>query len=127
MSVTPPLLVWIPGPVRSVQSGGHGHWTARAGVVKAQRTKAHLLVSAACAKAGWLVGSDVPKIVTFAASVHNLMDDENLAYALKPTRDGLRDAGIIHDDSPRSGHVFHYVQEIDRKRPGVMVRVEPAG
>ena len=120
------LVVWIPGPVKSVMRGAHGHWQAKAGARKAQREKTKWFVLTEITRESWSCRASDPKRITFVASVHNLMDDDNLRAALKATRDGLRDAGIIDDDSPRSGHRFEYVQEIDRKRPGVMVRVERA-
>lgn len=42
------------------------------------------------------------------ARVWNLFNDDGLRAALKPVRDGLMDARVIHSDGPRSGHGFVY-------------------
>ncbi len=67
-------------------------------------------------QASWLAARDLillrslhldpraPKRITFCAYMGQRMDGDNLD--LKPYIDGLRDAGIIHDDSVTSGHVI---------------------
>ena len=65
-----------------------------------------------------------PKDIRFVAWVWNLMDDDGLRAAIKPVRDGLKDAQIIHDDGPKSGHRFSYDQAISREERGVWILVD---
>jgi hypothetical protein len=65
-----------------------------------------------------------PKRIRFTADVWNLMDDDGLRLALKPARDGLKDAWVVHYDRPRSGYTFQYFQVIHRSRRGVLIEAE---
>jgi hypothetical protein len=127
-----PLEVWIPGAIENPNNGALGglgrrgptgrRWNRRARARKFWRTTVQL----ECARALWRrrVDPTVPKHVTFLARVWNLFDDDGLRAALKGHRDGLRDAGIIDDDSPRHPHVFEYFQAIDRARRGVTLMIK---
>lgn len=89
----------------------------------------------------------VPKRVTVTAFVHNRFDShDGLRAALKPVIDGLGPrttkwrrvdgrvtpviglgADVISGDEDQLGNEFHYAQQIDRKRPGVLIEVEVLG
>lgn len=111
---------FIPGRLRNPLNGSHRHWATRFQWGKDWRTKTAFLILRERPR----YRADAPKRIAFRARVWSLFDDDGLRAALKPVRDGLRDAGIVHDDSPRSGHEFVYEQVVDRRRRGVEVRVE---
>ena len=116
--------VFVPGPLRNPLNGPHGHWSKHARWARTWRERTHQQL--------WLAlrGMDAadatcPKIVRFLAKTHNGVDDDNLRAMLKPCRDALKDARIIHDDAKDSGHVFVYEQMIDRGHRGVEITWEP--
>ena len=116
------LDLFLPGARSNPLNGSHRHWSVRARWAKTWRTKAHLLVGAARGARGF--DPATPKIIRFVANLWNLMDEDGLRASLKPTLDGLRDAGVIHSDGPNSGHLFVYGQRIDRAQRGVRILVE---
>jgi hypothetical protein len=60
--------------------------------------------------------------------VKRRLDDDNLQGAVKPFRDGLQDAGVIRDDSPRDGHAFEYEQVVAGDRlAGVWIEITLRG
>lgn len=124
------LLAWVPGQLSNPNNGSHKHWSVKAKTRKEWRKATFLCVLAAVRtrleqRAEWRYPADVPKVVVLTAFVWNLYDEDGLAAALKPCVDGLRDAKILHDDSPRSGHRIERRQVIDRKHRGVEVVIEP--
>jgi hypothetical protein len=65
-----------------------------------------------------------PKRIRFCAHVGRLMDLDNLDT--KPYLDGLRDAKVIHDDGPQTGHVIEApTQVLDHAWRGLVITVEP--
>lgn len=113
-----PGALWVPGRLVNPLNHRRG-WRAVWATSKTSRQRtAHAFVVY-----GPEVAPETPKIVTFTANVGAEWDDDNLRAAIKPHRDGLKDAGIINDDKPSAGHVFVYTQRIDRAHPGVWIRV----
>ena len=120
------LAAFVPGALRNPLNGSAGrHWAVRARWARQWRGATAMLVRAF--ERGAAPDPAAPKRVTFVAHVWQRFDDDGLRAALKPVRDGLGDAGLIHDDSPRSGHVFDYRQLVDRRRRGVEIVVELLG
>jgi hypothetical protein len=117
------LTLWVPVPVQS-RNVRHGHWSKAAWAVRRRRTWTAVLARSAMADMGPLIPpAHTPKRVTFTVHVGRLLDPDNVDT--KPYLDGLRDAGVIHEDSATSGHDFPpAVQVVDGKWHGVVVRVE---
>lgn len=67
-----------------------------------------------------------PKVVTFEARLPRRRDDDNLVGDLKVFRDSLVRLGLIHSDSIRSGHAFHYLPQRTSRVPGVWISVSEA-
>ncbi len=116
---------FVPGRLTNPLNGSWGGWAKHARLARRWRQSTTMAVSAA----GYLViregrahASD-PKHVRFLVHTGAPWDDDNLAAACKPLRDGLRDAGLIHDDGAKSGHRFEYAQRVNRRRRGVEITV----
>jgi hypothetical protein len=120
----PLLEVFIPGNLRNPLNGSWGGWPKHAKLAKQwrERTATRFLVQ-------WIVAGrpprtpTIPKVITFTAHVGRHWDDDNLPAAIKPIRDGLVDAGVIHSDAPDSGHTFTYAQCVDRNDRGVKITI----
>ena len=104
-----------------------GHWYKHARWAKTRKEKAEFCILHALQsrKAPW--PPELPKRVTFVATVGASWDDDNLASAIKPYRDACKSMGLINDDRPSAGHKFVYEQRTERKLGtlGVTVHVEP--
>jgi hypothetical protein len=118
------LVVFVPGRLGNPLNGPHGHWSKHARWAKQWRERTHLAWLEKYQRRGDLVPT-VPKLIRFRAHTWNAVDDDALSAMCKPVRDALRDIGLIHDDSPGSGHVFVYGQVIERSHRGVQITVEP--
>lgn len=123
------MTVFVPGPLRNPLNGSHGHWSKHRAWAKDWRERTHHelwlalrmqlpRVNAVRMDAAYAAR---PKQVRFLACTYNAVDDDNLRAMLKPCRDALKDARIIHDDGPTSGHVFVYQQRIARVERGVEI------
>lgn len=88
------------------------HWAAKARLSRTVRDVTH-----ARAKADKVPAFDVPVIVTlhYRQKVRRPIDKDNLYATVKPCLDGLRDAGVITEDT--SAHVTPLV-EIHLPEPG---------
>lgn len=119
------MTVFVPGKLRNPLNGSWGGWRKHARLAKDWRehTYAQILVD-------WInagrpkFDACPPKTITFTAHVGARWDDDNLPAAIKPIRDALVDAQVIHSDAPDSGHRFSYCQVVDRKHRGVEIRVD---
>jgi hypothetical protein len=101
------------------------HWSGAAHDAKLRREATFLAARNLLISMGVLAPDPVaPKRVTYTLLVGKLRDVEN-TVTTKPYTDGLRDAGLLHDDSPESGHVFVLPprQAISSQR-GVEITVE---
>lgn len=76
------------------------HWAAKARLSRTVRDITHMR-----AKADKVPAFDVPVIVTlnYRQKVQRPIDSDNLYATVKPCLDGLRDAGVLRDDT--SAHV----------------------
>ena len=120
------LTVFVPGKLVNPLNA-RMHWAAQARWAKNWRRTTALIVGDMMKRAAWREDATVPKRVTFIAHVARLMDRDGVIAALKPAVDGLRDARLIHDDDPVSGHEFgDPVQVVDRKGRGVEITVTVA-
>jgi hypothetical protein len=54
-------------------------------------------------------------------------EGDGLPASCKHIRDGLVHAGLIDNDAPKNGHVFHYAQVLTRVARGVLVIVSLKG
>ena len=119
-----PVIFFVSGKTRNLLNASGLHWRMRQKYHKEWRTKvkAMALVSGAASKRG-SPESRVPKHIHIHAMVWSLYDPDGLRSALKPAVDGLVDAGILSDDSEKSGHQIDYSQEVSRARPGLEIRV----
>ena len=128
------MTVFVPGKLRNPLNGSWGGWRKHARLAKdwRERTAQYIFVFSGKSNAAYadLVDTLYPpsraKTVTFTAHVGAKWDDDNLPSAIKPIRDGLVDAQVIHSDAPDSGHTFVYRQVIDRKHRGVEIAVVPS-
>jgi hypothetical protein len=116
------LDLFVPGKVRTQVNGPQRNIGKKIRYRKTWRSN----VQAKVLEAGYHLKNlkpDLKKWVILEARVFNLHDNDGLAAALKPVLDGLRDAQVIHDDSPRGGHQIEYCQVLDRKMEGVRIYV----
>ena len=123
------LHLWLPGKLEHQQDRTGWHWLKRARYVRQihERVAQHVLEAVPGRQAPW--PPEMPKTITFTAHVGRAFDDDNLAHAFKHHRDGLRKAGLIHDDRWTSGHTFRYEQVIskgDDAKRGVEIRITPS-
>ena len=118
------MIFFVPGKTRNLLNASGLHWRMRQRYHKEWRTKvkAMALTSGAASRPG-SAESRVPKHIRIHAMVWSLYDLDNLRSVLKPVVDALQDSGIIHADSPGSGHLIDYSQEVSRARPGVEIAV----
>jgi hypothetical protein len=119
------LEIFVPGTLRNPLNGSWGGWHKHAKLAKdwRERTATAILVK-------WIVSGRPgrnprgAKAISFTAHVGRHWDDDNLPAAIKPIRDGLVDAGLIHSDAPDSGHTFTYAQCVDRNARGVKITID---
>jgi hypothetical protein len=97
-------------PIRTISEGNaREHFRAVAKRKHEHRRIAHMALGAALAKRG-LAGLDfVPVLVTLTRIGPRTLDSDNVAFALKATRDGIADALGI-DDGDRDRLRFRYRQ-----------------
>jgi hypothetical protein len=111
-----PLSVFVPGHLRNPLNGSWGGWRKHARLAKDWRERTAQRVFLATYRVGAALGTPrTPKRVTFTACVGRRWDTDNLPAAIKPLRDALVDARVIHDDGPDAGHEFVYAQQLVRK------------
>lgn len=115
---------FLPWKLTNQLNGSHGHWAPRAKDRKRLREASHVLARRMTRPL--TAEASRPKRITFELRTWNPWDDDALAAACKPLRDGLMDAGVIHQDGPASGHRFVYTQSVARHQRGVWVTVEIA-
>jgi hypothetical protein len=119
------IVFFVPGKLSNPLNGSWGSWRKHWRIARDWRERT--VQYAACAL-DWTPlarGSErTPKRVTFRAHTARPWDEDNIRAAVKPLRDGLMNARLIHDDSPTSGHLFVYEQVVDRTRRGVEITVE---
>jgi hypothetical protein len=123
------IVVFVEGPLHNPMNGSRGTWHKHARWARQwrERTGMVLLAERGRGRCGprWPWPSSLPKLVLFMAHTGATWDDDNLRAGMKPLRDALKDAGIIDDDKPRSGHIFSYSQRIDRAHRGVRITIAP--
>lgn len=115
------MTVFVPGPLRNPMNGSHGHWSKHRRWAKDWRERTHQHLFVALRGRRDLPTAAAPKRVHFLLHTHNNWDDDAYGPGLKPVRDALKDAGVIHDDSKKSGHTFTYDQKIARAHRGVLI------
>jgi hypothetical protein len=116
------LGVFVPG--RVVSPNHVEWWGTRARRVQRTRDAVCAAILAAVGRRRFVVPPERPKRILFRAFVKRFLDDDNLQGAVKPFRDGLQDAGVIRDDSPRDGHAFAYEQVVAGGRlAGVWIEI----
>jgi hypothetical protein len=118
--------VFVPGPLFNPMNGSHGHWSKRARWAKGWRERTGMLLLSYLGQHYYFTApprATEPKVVTFHAQTGARWDDDNLRAGMKPIRDACKDAGLIHDDGPDSGHVFEYTQAINRQQRGVRITI----
>ena len=121
------MTIFVPGKLRNPLNGSWGGWRKHARLAKdwRERTAMELLFERLRHESEQVAPND-PKTITFTAHVGAGWDDDNLPAAIKPIRDALVDAQVIHSDAPDSGHVFRYAQVVDRTHRGVEIVVLPS-
>ena len=115
--------VFIPGKLRNPLNGSWGGWRKHWRSAREWREKTAMLILLE----GFRAPSQFarrPKRITFTVQTGAPWDSDAVPAAVKPIRDALVDAGIIHSDAPDSGHEFLYGQRVDRKNRGVDIVVE---
>lgn len=122
------LTVFCEGKPMNPQDGSERHYLKKAKTVKAWRERTANGVLRVLNQWGRPLGwpPEAPKRITFVIYSRRAFDDDNLTMVAKPSRDGLRDAGIIHDDARRSGHRFLYENVVAPKMSdvhGIAIRV----
>ena len=118
------LAFFVAGRITNPLNGSHRHWSVRAKWAKSWRGNTCWIAKSKMREGGIYLMDAQPKRIKFLGNVVRLFDDDNFRAAMKPLRDGLQDAGVIHHDGPRCGHVFEYKQRVKRNDLGVTVVVE---
>lgn len=111
LTVTPNRLVLdLPGLELVNPLNRREHWTARRKRAETHRETVCLATwrEIRRLRRSLAVGSTRPKRIVFECWRPRRFDDDAIPAALKHLRDGLQDAGLIHHDGPKSGHVFVY-------------------
>ena len=115
------IAVFVAGKLMNLKTN-RAHWSSAIQYKRVWRQKVKLAVRTVAA-----IDAASAKTVTLAANVWNLFDEQDgLRAALSPVLDGLRDGGVIDDDSPKSVHTFRYAQAINRAQLGVTISVVPS-
>lgn len=111
-------------PIKTVsEANQRGHWAKKAKRAKEQRFAAGLALRGPCRRA-WLTDADEQLVVTLIRLAPSSgLDDDNLASALKATRDGVADALNVNDRNPRVA--WRYAQARS-KTYAVRVEIAPA-
>jgi crossover junction endodeoxyribonuclease RusA len=113
-----PVTITLPLPDRKLSPNSRTHWAAKAKAVKAARAYA------AWQTVGNRLGLDAATItVTPYYRDRRRHDSDNLLASLKPSIDGLVDAGLLTDDN-RVTYTVHPAQ-VDKLRPRVEITVTP--
>jgi hypothetical protein len=121
------MTLFLPRPLKNPLNGSWGNHFKHARIARTWRE-----LTASCMLVEWIHAGrpprtpQAPKTITFTAHVGAKWDDDNLPAAIKPIRDGLVDAAVIHSDAPDAGHTFVYRQVVDRKRRGVEIAIVPS-
>lgn len=120
-----PLVLWLPGGLINPMNSTMFLWKHRRWARTRREQSAEVARVALLRDFVWRdVEPAAPKRVEFLAIVPKRFDDDGLRAALKPSRDGLADARLIHHDGPKSGHLFLYAQHGTRSSaPGVHVTI----
>jgi hypothetical protein len=123
------ITVFVPGKLRNPLNGSWGGWRKHARLAKEWRARTTGAVYLDDLMHSRRVRPDptLPATITFTAHVGRRWDDDNIPGAVKPIRDGLVDARVIHSDGLSSGHTFRYAQVVDRERRGVEVQIDRGG
>lgn len=121
------MTIFLSRPLKNPLNGSWGNHYKHARIARTWRELTAAMILVEWINAGRPARNPMtPKTVTFVAHVGAGWDDDNLPAAIKPIRDGLVDAHVIHSDAPNAGHTFVYRQVIDRKRRGVEISVVPS-
>lgn len=118
-------VIEVPAPTRWINANDRSHWARRARLTKLWRN-----MTAARAREVHN-GPPLPGLVRIECRVHKTTnrpyDIENLSLTGKACVDGLRDAGVIAEDTIK--HVAGVDMRDGGKRPaaGVTIIIEPAG
>jgi hypothetical protein len=120
------LRVFIPAVLRNDSQTG-GWWPPKARRARQQiDATCNIILGVLRERRMDLTGNPrTPKRVDFVAYHPPPAFDEpdGLSAAVKHIRDGLRHAGLIHNDGPTDRHTFTYAQVLSRGVRGVLVTV----
>lgn len=112
--------VFVPGKLRN-HMNTRTHWRVESAYRKRWREAVKVAVLMAKVR---LDPPGMPKTVWLRAYTWGHLDPDGLIAACKPILDGLRDSGVIDDDSQIAGHDFRYEQEINRRFRGIRITWE---
>ena len=120
------LTITLPLPPKHLSPNARPHWRAKAKATKAYR------ITAGLTAAGILTGQHDPRPMWKSATVQvrafyrdaRRRDKDNILASLKAAFDGLKDAGLIEDDSGLTH--LPMVLAVDKARPRVELVVTRA-
>lgn len=95
--MTRAVTVNLPLPARILSPNARPHYMAKAKAVKSHRRQACAVALAANPNRPMWKSATLHLAFTFPTK--HKRDDDNLVAMCKPYRDGLKDAGIVEDDS----------------------------
>lgn len=115
------LRITLAPPHRCLSPNARCHFMAKANAVKAYRFDAGIKARAFIGRAKCPAWKRATAQATFYVKVNRRRDADNALASLKPVFDGLRDAGVIDDDSGLVHLPVEFV--VDKRRPRVEVTV----
>lgn len=115
------ITIWIPLPPKECHPNARPHHMAKARATKKYRTTVAVLARAALGRTPAPKWKKVEVYPVFRVSTNRNRDRDNALASLKAAFDGLRDAGVIEDDS---GVIPHPVEFVVDKATGVVLTIK---
>lgn len=112
-------------PDASLNAHAKGHWRSKAKATANARFAAHAVAASTIRRGHAAFGSCVLNL-TFHLPDNRRRDAINLAQSMKPSIDGMVDAGVMRDDSWQCMSIGSIVCKIDRENPRVTIEVVEA-
>lgn len=113
------MKITLPMPPKALSPNARVHWRTKAKATKAYRNAAKWTASEDRPAKPWLQASAQ---ATFYCKINRRRDGDNYLASLKSAFDGLRDAGVILDDSGITHLPVRF--EVDKANPRVEIQIE---
>ena len=120
MGTEPSITITIPIPHKALSPNARCHYMTKATKVKAARNCAYWFaaVDSSCQPQRW---TNAISTVVWYTKTKRRPDADNALAMLKPTFDGLADAGVLANDRNLAHNPIRF--EVDRENPRVEVTI----